>query len=151
MQRYKNKIIQRNKLPFFTKIQRNNLLIFAKIQRNNLLFQSKFQSTNHLLKVFLLLKTVLFYCHRKYQSHNTYKISLIKSKPISGYDTHCSHSSHNRLCGSHPIASTIARTPINSKFRIPPPIQNSISLSQKYVRYDYYLRYTPYFLRLLNL
>jgi len=38
MQRYKNKIIQRNKSPFFAKIQRNNLLIFAKIQRNNLLF-----------------------------------------------------------------------------------------------------------------
>ena len=149
----KNKIIQRNKSLFFAKIQRNNLLIFAKIQRNNLLFLKKFQSTNNLLKFFFLLKTVLFYCHRKYQSHNTYKISLIKSKPISGYDTHCSHCSHNRLCGSHPIASTIARTPINSKFRIQnsPPIQNSISLFQKYATYDYYLRYTPYFLRLLNL
>lgn len=129
----KNKIIQRNKSLFFAKIQRNNLLVFAKIQRNNLFFGRKFQSTNHLLKVFLLLKIVLFYCHRKYQSHNTYKISLIKCKPISGYYTHCSHCSHcfyNRLCGSHPIASTIARTPINSKFRIPPNSKFNFSLSK---------------------
>ncbi len=83
---------------------------------------TKFQSTNHLLKVFLLLKTVLFYCHRKYQSHNN-KISLIKSKPI-----------FQDMTPIAPIALTIAcaaRTPLlpqslvrpsiqNSKFRIPP-------------------------------
>jgi len=35
LQRYKIKIIQRNKLAIFAKIQRNKLAVLAKIQRNN--------------------------------------------------------------------------------------------------------------------
>ena len=47
------------------------------------------------------------------------KNSLIVQLRHLPHSSHCSHCSHNRLCGSYPIAPTIACTPPNSKFRIP--------------------------------
>mgnify|MGYP000211977019 CR=1 FL=1 len=52
-------------------------------------------------------------------------IVQLRHLPHSSHCSHCSHCSHsshcshNRLCGSYPIAPTIACTPPNSKFRIP--------------------------------